>query len=203
MAEHPATTSELTRARREGRVPFSSVAVFAAAWWALVAVLPTVRAGLVASMRTMLRALADPSVNALHAASSSARAAVVPVLGALVAVALASSLAVLAQTRGAKIRDLPDARDVDPPRARDALFGAVLAAVVFGLSLVHVTELPRRLGVVLLVAAAADVAWRQWHWKHALRSTDDERRRASRDDEGDPAMKRERARRQRISGTGT
>lgn len=196
MALVPPTAAELARARREGRVPFSSIAVFAAAWCAVRAVLPALEAEGVRAMRTMLGAIAMADPDPVRDSLRIVREAWVPVVGTLAAACVAAMFATFAQTRFARI-PRAGSKPVDPPRVQSAVIGFVAAVMVLAVCVVSRATLLDALTVALLAAAAVDLAWRHWHWRRALHTSDADRRREARDDEIPAEIKRERDRRGR------
>lgn len=203
MTTQPPTAREVARARREGLSPVSGVATFGAAAAAVLATLPALGGALRSAMREALTHAAHADVDPWRAASSIAARAVVP-LGVTLGAAVAAATAVtLVQTRGAW-----RSADVDGPSGEPEAWPAAAMATAYGAALVVVgvsawdgAMLGWGFGWRLLAAVAAlavvDVAWRRWAWWRALRTTAAERRRMEREDEGDPAIKRERTRRMR------
>ena len=203
MTTQPPTESELARARREGRSPLSELAVLAAVWAAVAAAVPAVGGALQRSVREALSQASRAEVDPWQAASAIAAPVVAPLGVALGAAVLAAAVATLAQTRGARRAAEESGRTGEPDAWSVALattgYGAVVLAVgamtwaIAG----SMTALAARLGAALAALAAADVAWRWWQWRRALATTAAERKQAQREDEGDPAVKRERSRRMR------
>lgn len=199
MSTQPPTAAELARARREGRAPLSELAVLAAVWLAVTAAAPPVATALRASVREALAQVARADVDPLRAAAAIVAPAVAPLGAALGAAVVAATLATLAQTRGARRAGDPAKPTGEPgPWSTAAVTTAGGAAVLLvGALGWRAGDLAWRLGAALAALAAVDLAWRDRAWRRALRTTAEERRRERRDDEGDPAVKRERARRMR------
>jgi flagellar biosynthesis protein FlhB len=199
VTTQPPTAAELARARREGRAPLSELAVLAATWLAVAAAVPSLAAALRASVREALAQVARADVDPWRAARAIAAPAVAPLGVALGAAVVAATAATLAQTRGARRAADPTKRTGEPgtwsTAAMTTAYGAALLLV--GALGWRAGDLAWRLGAALAALAAVDVAWRARSWRRALRTTAEERRRERRDDEGDPAVKRERARRMR------
>ncbi len=181
----------------------SGVAVFGATTVAVVATLPTLGAALRSAMREMLTQTARADVDPWRAASGVAARVVVPLGVALGAAVVAATAVTVAQTRGAWRSSDTEGPSGEPgawaTAAMAAAYGAVLLAV--GVSAWD-GAMPGwgfawRLSAAVLVLGVVDVAWRRWAWRRALRTTAAERRRTEREDEGDPAVKRERSRRMR------
>lgn len=199
----PPTARELDRALREGRSPVSGVAVFGATTVAVLATLPTLGAALRAAMREMLTLAARADVDPWRAASTVAARAVVPLGVTLGAAVVAATAVTVAQTRGAW-----RSADAEGPSGEPGAWATAVMAAAYGAVMLAVGVsawdgaapgwgFAWRLGATVLALSVVDVAWRQWAWRRALRTTTAERRRKEREDEGDPAVKRERARRMR------
>ncbi|TAK30321.1 MAG: hypothetical protein EPO40_07995 [Myxococcaceae bacterium] len=203
MSTQPPTESELARARREGRAPLSEVAVLAAVWAAVVATVPAVGEALQGAVREALSQAAREEVDPWRAASAITGPVVAPLGLALGAAVVAAAAATLAQTRGARRSAEDSGRTGEPGAwsvalATTAYGAAVLAAgAAAWVTAGSMTGLATRLGAALAALAALDVGWRAWRWRRALATTAAERRQAQREDEGDPAVKRERSRRMR------
>lgn len=203
MTTQPPTESELARARREGRSPLSELAVLAVVWAAVAATVPAVGVALQRSVREALSQASRGEVDPWRAASAIAAPVVAPLGVALGAAVLAAAVGTLVQTRGARRAAEESGRTGEPGAWSVALattaYGAVVLAVgaMTWASAGSMTALAARLGAALAALAAADVAWRWWRWRRALATTAAERKQAQREDEGDPAVKRERSRRMR------
>ena len=204
MSTQPPTESELARARREGRAPLSEIAVLAAVWAAVVATVPAVGVALQGAVREALSQAAREEVDPWRAASAITGPVVAPLGLALGAAVVAAAAATLAQTRGARRAAAEESGRTGDPGA----WSVALATTAYGAALLAVgatawasagsmTGLATRLGAALAVVAAVDVGWRAWRWRRALATTAAERKQAQREDEGDPAVKRERSRRMR------
>lgn len=203
MTTQPPTAAELARARREGRAPVSEIAVAAAAWGAALVTVPALGVALRGATREMLAQAARADVDPWRAASAITAGAVAPLGVALGAVVAASAAATVAQTRGARRAAESAGRTGEPGAATTALVTTAYGAVVLLVGATAWTRvgspsaLAGRLGATLAALGAVDLGWRWWRWRRALATTAAERRRTQRDDEGDPAVKRERARRMR------
>ena len=202
MTTQPPTERELDRALREGRSPLSGVAVFGATAVAVLATLPTLGAALRAAMREMLTLAARADVDPWQAASTVAARVVVPLGVTLGAAVVAATAVTVAQTRGAWRSSDAEGPSGEPGAWATAAMAAAYGAVMLAVGVSAWDTAPGwgfawRLGATVLALGAVDVAWRQWAWRRALRTTTAERRRTEREDEGDPAVKRERARRMR------
>ena len=203
MSTRPPTESELARARREGRAPLSELAVLAAVWAAVAATVPAVGTALQGAVREALSQAAREELDPWRAASAIAGPVVAPLGLALGAAVVAAAAATLAQTRGARRAAEEGGRTGEPGARSVALattaYGAAVLAVgaAAWVSEGSMTGLATRLGAALAAVAAVDVGWRAWRWRRALATTAAERKQAQREDEGDPAVKRERSRRMR------
>ena len=203
MSTRPPTESELARARREGRAPLSELAVLAAVWAAVAATVPAVGTALQGAVREALSQAAREELDPWRAASAIAGPVVAPLGLALGAAVVAAAAATLAQTRGARRAAEEGGRTGEPGAWSVALattaYGAAVLAVgaAAWVSEGSMTGLATRLGAALAAVAAVDVGWRAWRWRRALATTAAERKQAQREDEGDPAVKRERSRRMR------
>lgn len=203
MTTQPPTESELARARREGRSPLSELAVLAAVWAAVAATVPAVGVGLQRSVREALSQASRAEVDPWGAASAIAAPVVAPLGVALGAAVLAAAAATLVQTRGARRSAEETGRTGEPGAWSVTLattaYGAVVlvAGAAAWKSAGSMTGLAAGLGAAVAAIAAVDLGWRAWLWRRALATTAAERRQAQREDEGDPAVKRERSRRMR------
>ena len=177
----------------------SDLAALAAVWGAMLAVVPAVGVALQGAVREMLSQVARPEVDAWRAASAITGQVVAPLGVALGAAVVAATAATVAQTRGAWRATDPRGRTGAPGAWTEALVTTAYGAVVLVVGATGGTTagLAGRLGATVAPLAAVDLGWRTWLWRRALRTTAAERRQAQREDEGDPAMKHERARRMR------
>jgi flagellar biosynthesis protein FlhB len=203
VTTQPPTESELARARREGRSPLSELAVLAAVWTSVLATLPALGVALQRAVREALSQASREAVDPWRAASAIAGPVLAPLGVALGAAVLAAAMATLLQTRGARRSAEESGRSGEPGAWSVALATTAYGAVVLVVGATgwttagSLTALAARLGAALAALAAVDVGWRAWCWRRALATTAAERRQAQREDEGDPAVKRERSRRMR------
>lgn len=181
----------------------SPLVAVAAVWGAVMAAVPAVGVALQGSVREALAQAGRADVDPWSAASAITARVVAPLGVALGAAVVAAAAATMAQTRGARRAADAAGRTGEPGAWTEALVTTGYGAAVLAVGATgwapggSAAALAGRLGAAVGALAAVDLGWRTWLWRRALRTTAAERKEAQREDEGDPAVKRERARRMR------